>query len=75
MPEIVANSGYQQWLQLYHQALSTIPVSELKVDIMTKSNPQTILLRPQIEAIWEPIAQENNWELFYELLGKIRAGE
>ena len=75
MPEIVANSGYQQWLQLYHQALSTIPESELKVDLMTKSNPQTILLRPQIEAIWEPIAQENNWEPFHELLGKIRSGK
>ena len=76
MPEIVSNSGYQPWLQLYHQALSTIPESELKVNsLMTKSNPQTILLRPQIEAIWEPIAQENNWEPFYELLGKIRSGE
>ena len=76
MPEVVANSGYQPWLQLYHQALSTIPESELKVNsLMTKSNPQTILLRPQIEAIWEPIAQENNWEPFYELLGKIRSGK
>ena len=75
MPEVVANSGYQQWLQLYHQALSTTLESELKVDLMTKSNPQTILLRPQIEAIWEPIAQENNWEPFCELLGKIRSGE
>ncbi len=77
MPEVVANSGYQQWLQLYHQALSNIPESELNsVDsLMTKLNPQTILLRPQIEAIWEPIAQENNWEPFYELLSKIRAGE
>jgi serine/tyrosine/threonine adenylyltransferase len=42
---------------------------------MSKSNPQTILLRPQIEAIWEPIAQENNWEPFYTLLAKIRSGQ
>jgi serine/tyrosine/threonine adenylyltransferase len=77
MPEVVGNSGYQKWLQLYHQALSNIPESELKsVEAMlSKSNPQTILLRPQIEAIWEPIAQENNWEPFYTLLAKICTGE
>jgi serine/tyrosine/threonine adenylyltransferase len=77
MPEIVSNSSYQNWLQLYHQALSSITKSEFDSveSILTKSNPQTILLRPQIEAIWEPITQENNWEPFYDLLTKIRAGE
>jgi serine/tyrosine/threonine adenylyltransferase len=77
MPEVVGNSGYQKWLQLYHQALSQIAESELSSvgNILHESNPQTILLRPQIEAIWDPIAQENNWEPFYELLAKIRAGE
>ncbi|WP_310413638.1 protein adenylyltransferase SelO family protein [Chamaesiphon sp. OTE_8_metabat_110] len=76
LPELVSNSGYQQWLQLYHQAMSTIPASELDTveNLLTRSNPQTILLRPQIEAIWEPIAQDNNWEPFYTLLGKIQAG-
>jgi serine/tyrosine/threonine adenylyltransferase len=76
MPEVVGNSGYQKWLQLYHQALSTVSESEFDgvETIMTRSNPQTILLRPQIEAIWEPITQANNWEPFYELLAKIRAG-
>jgi serine/tyrosine/threonine adenylyltransferase len=77
MPEIVGNSGYHKWLQFYHQALSNIPISNFKsvADILTKSNPQTILLRPQIESIWEPIAQANNWEPFHTLLAKIRAGE
>ncbi|WP_309745434.1 protein adenylyltransferase SelO family protein, partial [Chamaesiphon sp. OTE_20_metabat_361] len=76
LPELVSSSGYQQWLQLYHQAMSTIPASELDTveNLLTRSNPQTILLRPQIEAIWEPIAQDNNWEPFYTLLGKIQAG-
>ena len=41
---------------------------------MARSNPQTILLRPQIEAIWEPITQTNDWEPFYALLDKIRSG-
>jgi serine/tyrosine/threonine adenylyltransferase len=77
MPEVVGNSGYQKWLQLYHQALSDLPASELDSieRLLDRANPQTILLRPQIEAIWEPIAQENNWEPFYELLAKIRSGK
>jgi serine/tyrosine/threonine adenylyltransferase len=77
MPEVVGNSGYQQWLQLYHQALSEMPAADFgEIEMMmTHSNPQTILLRPQIEAIWEPIAQANDWEPFYTLLAKIRAGE
>ncbi len=76
MPEIVGNSGYDKWRQLYHQVLSELPASELAaVDrLLTQSNPQTILLRPQIEAIWEPITQTDNWEPFYELLQKIRSG-
>ena len=76
MPAVVGNSGYQKWLQLYHQALSELPASELITvkNMLTRSNPQTILLRPQIEAIWEPIAQENNWAPFDELLAKIRVG-
>jgi serine/tyrosine/threonine adenylyltransferase len=77
MPEIVGNSGYHKWLQLYHQALSDLPESELNSveNILDRSNPQTILLRPQIEAIWEPITQDDNWEPFYTLLAKIRSGK
>jgi serine/tyrosine/threonine adenylyltransferase len=77
MPEVVGNAGYQKWLQLYHQVLSDVAESEVDaIDrLLTRSNPQTILLRPQIEAIWEPIAQENNWEPFNSLLGKIRSGK
>jgi serine/tyrosine/threonine adenylyltransferase len=77
MPAVMANSGYQKWLQLYHQALSNTPESELNsiASTLSRSNPQTILLRPQIEAIWEPIAQSNDWEPFYQLLTKIRAGK
>ncbi len=75
MPEIMANSGYHRWLEIYHQVLSKIPKSEFNsiVEIMTRSNPQTVPLRPQIEAIWEPIDRDNDWEPFYALLGKIRS--
>jgi serine/tyrosine/threonine adenylyltransferase len=76
MPQIVANSGYQNWLQLYHRVLAELPESALGTvgNTLTRSNPQTILLRPQIEAIWTPISQDNNWEPFYSLLAKIRSG-
>jgi serine/tyrosine/threonine adenylyltransferase len=76
MPEIMGNSGCHKWLQLYHRALSDLPESDLNSvgDLLDRSNPQTILLRPQIEAIWEPITQDDNWEPFYELLAKIRSG-
>ena len=74
MPELMANSGYHRWLEIYHRVLSSIPESEFNSvgEIMVRSNPQTILLRPQIEAIWEPITQTNDWEPFYALLAKIR---
>ena len=62
MPEVIANSGYQRWLELYHRVLSDLPESELKVvgNNLARFNPQTILLRPQIEAVWETIAQCNS---------------
>ncbi|WP_309732467.1 protein adenylyltransferase SelO family protein [Chamaesiphon sp. OTE_75_metabat_556] len=77
MPEVIGNNGYQKWLQLYHQALSDLSPAEFDSveKILTRSNPQTILLRPQIEAIWEPIAQANDWEPFEALLAKIRSGK
>jgi serine/tyrosine/threonine adenylyltransferase len=77
MPAVVSSSGYHQWLQLYHQVLSDIPESDLNSigKMLNRSNPQTVLLRPQIEAIWEPITQSNDWDPFDELLAKIRAGE
>ena len=75
-PEVVANSGYHKWLELYHRGLSNLSQSEFKAvgDTLAKSDPQTILLRPQIEAVWDPIAQANDWEPFNTLLGKIRSG-
>jgi serine/tyrosine/threonine adenylyltransferase len=75
--EIVSSSSYQPWLQLYQQALGNLPKMQRDAiaEVMIRSNPRTILLRPQIEAIWEPIAQENNWESFNTLLTKIRSGE
>jgi serine/tyrosine/threonine adenylyltransferase len=76
MPQVMGNSGYGKWLQLYHQVLSNMSESDVQLvgDVLDRSNPQTILLRPQIEAIWEPISENDDWEPFNILLAKIRAG-
>ncbi len=77
MPQVMANSGCEKWFQLYHRVLSNMSESELQLvgGVLDRSNPRTVLLRPQIEAIWEPISENDDWEPFYTLLGKIRAGE
>jgi serine/tyrosine/threonine adenylyltransferase len=76
MPQVMANSGCEKWFQLYHRVLSNMSESELQLvgGVLDRSNPRTILLRPQIEAIWEPISENDDWEPFYTLLGKIREG-
>jgi uncharacterized protein YdiU (UPF0061 family) len=61
------------WRNLYHQIMRRLSPDE--IDRMTKRmarlNPKTVLLRPQIEAVWEPIAQADNWEPFEQLLRQI----
>lgn len=77
IPQVMANSGYGKWLELYHRVLSNMLEAELELvgGSLARSNPQTILLRPQIEAIWEPISEHDDWKPFYTLLEKIRSGE
>ncbi len=58
------------WRGLYHGILSNIGSENM--DLMSKKmkrmNPQTPLLRPKIEGIWQPIVEEDNWQPFYDLL-------
>ncbi|MGD1907983.1 MAG: YdiU family protein [Leptolyngbyaceae cyanobacterium] len=60
---------------LYHQALQTLPVGQLgQVKAQLRgSNPQTVLLRPEIEAIWEPITIDNDWQPFEALVAKVQS--
>ena len=61
------------WLNLYHKILTNITQSELYdiAEQMKRTNPKTVLLRPVIESIWEPIANEDNWQPFNDLLTQI----
>jgi uncharacterized protein YdiU (UPF0061 family) len=64
-----------RWRQLYYHHLQTLSYPELdKMKQRLKEyNPQVVIVRPEIEAIWELITVEDNWQPFYELLAKIKA--
>ncbi|MCG9893007.1 MAG: YdiU family protein [Thermosynechococcaceae cyanobacterium MS004] len=63
----------EQWRQQYHRVLVQLPPSELPqiAACLQRYNPLTVLLRPAIEAAWEPIAQTDDWEPFYKLLKQV----
>ncbi|MGA9380227.1 MAG: YdiU family protein, partial [Phormidium sp.] len=66
----------QNWRSLYHRSLQNLPESEM-VEVegkMRRWNPKTVLLRPQIEAVWESITEKDNWEPFDDLVRKIQLG-
>lgn len=69
-----AQTLLERWRQQYRQALNTKSPAALAQmpQRLRQTNPQTVLLRPEIEAIWAPIVAENDWEPFYALLKRIQ---
>ena len=65
---------FVNWAGIYHRILSNMATSEMDnvAQTLKKSNPQTVILRPVIESVWEPIVQEDNWQPFYDLLKSIK---
>ncbi len=64
----------KEWRSLYQTCLSQLPPEKM-ADVqacLRATNPMTVLLRSQIEAVWEPITTEDNWQPFYDLLEKIK---
>ncbi len=64
----------KQWRTIYQHCLSQLPpekMADVRICLRT-TNPITVLLRPQIEAIWEPITTADNWQPFYDLLKKVQ---
>jgi serine/tyrosine/threonine adenylyltransferase len=59
-----------RWRNLYHQCLNSLPIDRLESigNLLHDRNPQTALLRPVIESVWQAIAEEDNWQPFYNLL-------
>ena len=68
------SSLWENWKQLYQQCLKQCNDNELEKmgSRLQKKNPQTALLRPVIESVWEPISLDNEWTPFYALLDQIR---
>jgi serine/tyrosine/threonine adenylyltransferase len=65
----------KNWRSLYHQLLQHIPVSEISkvTERLQQYNPTKFLLRPEIEAVWEKITLDDNWQPFYDLVKELQA--
>lgn len=66
---------WELWRQQYHQALTEYaPEAMSAIAAQLKdANPQTTLVRPVIEEVWDAIAQRDDWQPFNYLLIKIAA--
>ncbi|PSB11468.1 YdiU family protein [Pleurocapsa sp. CCALA 161] len=62
------------WRSIYHQCLNQISSSNRdKIsDRLKLHNPQTALLRPLIESVWESISEDNDWQPFISLLDELQ---
>ncbi|MCX7593999.1 MAG: YdiU family protein, partial [Fischerella sp.] len=67
---------FLNWSGIYHRILSNLTPAEIEkvAQTLARHNPKTVILRPVIESIWEPIVQEDNWQPFYELIQQIQSG-
>ncbi|PZV00678.1 MAG: YdiU family protein [Leptolyngbya sp.] len=72
--DAAATVPLEAWRQTYHRCLQSLDSGKMAgvASLLQRTNPQTVLLRPEIEAIWEPITTDDNWQPFYDLLNKIQ---
>ena len=75
IPDQSLQTCFQAWQEKYHQALNQLPEDEMLniANRLYQHNPNVNLVRPAIEAIWQPITQDDDWLPFYELLNEIQA--
>jgi serine/tyrosine/threonine adenylyltransferase len=65
---------WHQWKVAYFNHLLQLPVDEVEaIAARLQINPFTVPVRPEIEAAWERITEEDDWNLFYTLLDRIQA--
>lgn len=64
----------QPWREVYYHYLQKMSTDELNTikQTLSKYNPTKVITRPEIEAIWKPITEEDNWQPFYDLLKQIK---
>lgn len=72
----LGTADWGDWRMLYHQLLTQLSPPDLASvpDTLQAANPLTDLLRPRIEAVWEAIAEADNWQPFYDLVQKLQTG-
>lgn len=65
---------FNDWRQTYYQALNCFADDEMTAiaDRLRTYNSKVGLVRPVIESVWNPIAQDDDWQPFYDLLTAIR---
>nr|Q7NN18.1 RecName: Full=Protein adenylyltransferase SelO [Gloeobacter violaceus PCC 7421] len=73
-PVVGAPEAFELWRESYFRALASLSDSELlRVgERLNRHNPTTVLLRPAIEAVWAAIDQNDDWQPFYDLIGRLR---
>ncbi|MGY6529652.1 MAG: protein adenylyltransferase SelO [Cyanobacterium sp.] len=69
----IVSSNFSDWKVLYNKALSFYDKEELHNigSVLKQFNPFNIPVRSLIEEVWQPISDEDNWELFYDFLEEI----
>jgi len=71
-PEVAEN--LVAWRKLYQRVLINLPETEMEniKKRLQQTNPETVLLRPEIEAVWEKITHEDNWAPFEDLVQRVQ---
>ncbi|MEL6578257.1 MAG: YdiU family protein [Cyanobacteria bacterium J06621_12] len=69
-----AHQVTENWRNAYHKCLNLIPSTAIKEvgDCLKVHNPQTALLRPLIESVWQSISEDNDWQPFNNLVKKLQ---
>ncbi len=66
---------WEQWKTRYFNLLLTLSEAELAAIAprLVANNPLTVPVRPEIEAVWAQITNDDDWSGFTDLLARIRA--
>ncbi|MEL6494770.1 MAG: YdiU family protein [Cyanobacteria bacterium J06623_7] len=62
------------WRRVYQRCLQQLTDRAITTmsDRLKAYNPQTVLLRPQIESVWQSISESDDWQPFKDLLQQLQ---
>jgi uncharacterized protein YdiU (UPF0061 family) len=72
-PNATVLDYWGKWCQIYHRLLQHQSTADLAAmgDRLAAANPLVTVVRPEIEAVWEAITVEDDWQPFNTLLKQI----